>query len=52
MDFDKKKIQKFFGLKKSDFFLANIVFEPVKIYTDKIGCILLKVWTQMSYFIK
>ena len=26
------------GLKKSDFFFANIVFEPVKIYTDKIGC--------------
>ena len=33
-----KKNPNIFGLKKSDFFLANIVFEPVKIYTDKIGC--------------
>ena len=32
--------------------MPNIVFEPVKIYTDKIGCTLVKVWTKTSYFIK
>ena len=47
-----KKKSKIYGLKtlfgiqtvpvpmKLIFFLANIVFEPVKIYTDKIGCTL------------
>jgi hypothetical protein len=39
-------MSKIFGLKKSDFFLVNIVFEPVKIYTDKIGCTLVKIWTK------
>ena len=47
-----KKNSNIFGLKKSDFFLANIVFEPVKIYTDKIGCTLVKIWTKMSYLTK
>ena len=36
-----KKNSKIFGLKF--FFVANIVFEPVKIYKDKIGCPLVKI---------